>query len=255
MKIPNPAFNYDKYGERYSGQRQTEPAIAKHINNALGDAKTVINIGAGAGSYEPDDRYVIAVEPSITMRAQRILHHKAPAINATAEALPFDEDVFDAATAFLTIHHWPDIAKGLNEIRRVTRGQIVIMTYDRDDLDVFWNAEYFPEVVEVERQRYPSIPWICDLLGNHCEIRNVPIPLHCVDGFQEAFYGRPEAFLSKEVRAAMSAWGFIPEKEQDIMVSRLEKALSSGEWDKKYGHLRNQPFFDGALRLIIAKPS
>ena len=128
------------------------------------------------------------------------------------------------------------------------------MTYDRDDLDVFWNAEYFPEVIEIERQRYPSIQWVCDILGNNCEIKNIPIPLHCVDGFQEAFYGRPEAFLSKEVRAAMSAWGFIQEEQQAIMVGRLENALSSGEWDKKYGYLRKQAFFSGALRLIIAKP-
>lgn len=247
-------FNYDKYGQQYSGQRRTEPGIAKYIDHALGDASKIINVGAGAGSYEPDDRYVIAVEPSIAMRRQRIINQKVPAINATADALPFDDGVFDAATMFLTIHHWPDLARGLKEIRRITRGQIVIMTYDPSALEIFWNAEYFPEVIEVERQRYPSIKRVCDLLGDNCEIKEVPIPLNCVDGFQEAFYGRPEAFLSKEVRAAMSAWGFIPEEQQDIMVGRLKKALSSGEWDKKYGNLRNQPFFTGALRLIVAKP-
>lgn len=254
MKIQDPSFNYDKFGQHYSGQRQTEPEIAKYIHEALGDAKTILNIGAGAGSYEPEDRYVIAVEPSITMRAQRMRYHKVPAINATADVLPFDEGVFDAATAFLTIHHWPDIARGLREIRRVTRGPIIIMTYDRDDLDVFWNADYFSEVVEVERQRYPDMQWLCDQLGNNCEIQKIPIPLNCVDGFQEAFYGRPEAFISKEVRAAMSAWGFIPAEQQEVMVNRLKNALSSGEWDEKYGHLRKQPFFTGALRLVIAKP-
>ena len=139
-----PAFDYNKHGLQYSSHRQTEPEIAKHINKALGDAKTVINIGAGTGSYEAEDRYVVAVEPSAAMREQRLLKSKCPAIKASADSLPFDDGSFDAATAFLTIHHWPDIAKGLKEIRRVTRGQIIIMTYDPDALTVFWNAEYFP---------------------------------------------------------------------------------------------------------------
>jgi len=254
MKLTNPAFNYDENGHHYSAQRQTEPEIAKYINDALGDAKTVINIGAGTGSYEPNDVYVIPVEPSLAMRAQRLANGIVPAVNASAGILPFDEGAFDAATSFLTIHHWPHISQGLKEIRRVTRGKIIIMTYDPDALDVFWNAEYFPEVIEVERQRYPSIQWLCKTLGNNCEIKKIPIPLNCVDGFQEAFYGRPEAFLSKTVRAGMSAWGFLPEEQQDVMVSRLRDALSSGEWDEKYGHLRSQPFFSGALRLLVAAP-
>ena len=254
MNIFDPAFDYDKYGQLYSSHRQTEPEIAKYIHNALGDAKTVINIGAGTGSYEPDDRYVIAVEPSYTMREQRLLKSKNPAILATAESLPFDDGSFDAATAFLTIHHWPDIDKGLKEIRRVTRGQIIIMTYDPDALSVFWNAEYFPEVIEVERKRYPPLQLIFNLLGKDCLVQEIPVPLNCIDGFQEAFYGRPEAFLSKEVRSGMSAWGFIPPEQQEVLVNRLQYALSSGQWDKSYGYLRTQPFFTGALRLIIAMP-
>jgi len=126
MKITDPAFNYDTFGQSYSVQRQTEPEIEKQINKALRDAYSVINVGAGTGSYEPDDRYLIAVEPSVTMRAQRLIHGKVPAINATADALPFDEGVFDAATAFLTVHHWSDIPKRLNKIRRVTHGKIII---------------------------------------------------------------------------------------------------------------------------------
>lgn len=125
MKITDPAFDYDKYGQQYSGRRQTEPQIAAYIYKALGDAQTVINIGAGAGSYEPEDRYVIAVEPSIAMRAQRLTNHKVPAVIGTADALPFDDQSFDAATAFVTLHHWPDIKKGLKELRRVTRQQMI----------------------------------------------------------------------------------------------------------------------------------
>ena len=126
------------------------------------------------------------------------------------------------------------------------------MTFDGDALDSFWNAEYFREVMETERRRYPKIDWIVDHLGGDCSVTAVPIPLDCVDGFQEAFYGRPEAFLDREVRRAQSAWGFFSEEEQDLFVRRLAGDLESGAWDRKYGHLRTQPFFTGALRLITA---
>ena len=254
MKITDPAFNYDKDGIQYSARRQTEPAIAQYINVALNNAKTILNVGAGAGSYEPTDRYVIAVEPSVSMRAQRLLNHKNPALIGRADHLPFDHKSFDAATAFLTIHHWPDIKKGLTELRRIVRHQIIIMTFDPEALDIFWNAEYFPEVIEVEKQRYPPIDRLLDILGGKTEVQEIPVPLDCMDGFQEAFYGRPEAFLNKEVRKAMSAWGFIGEDLQEHMVKRLSDDLQSGEWDRKYGHLRTQPTFSGALRLIISYP-
>jgi len=254
MKITDPSFDYNKYGQGYSGRRQTEPEIARYIDRALGSARTVLNVGAGSGSYEPADRYVVAVEPSITMRRQRLQLHRTPAINATADSLPFDDGAFDAATAFLTIHHWPDMTKGLNEVRRVTRGPIVILTYDPDALDRFWNAEYFPEVVEVERQRYARMGDLIAVLGGTCKVEEIPVPLHCVDGFQEAFYGRPEAFLHKEVRSAMSAWGFFQPEVQEVLVQRLAGALASGEWDRKYGQLRTQPYFTGAMRLITAMP-
>jgi SAM-dependent methyltransferase len=251
MKITDPAFNYDKDGIRYSARRQTEPAIAYYINAALHDAKTILNVGAGSGSYEPTDRYVISVEPSVSMRAQRLSNHRNPALIGRTDDIPFDDKSFDAATAFLTIHHWPDIKKGLAELRRLTRHQIVIMTFDPDALDNFWNAEYFPEVIEVEKQRYPTIDSLLDMLGGKTEIWEIPVPLHCIDGFQEAFYGRPEAFLDEEVRKVMSAWGFIPEDFQKVMVKRLSDDLRSGVWDSKYGHLRTQPTFSGALRLVI----
>jgi len=252
MKITDPSFNYNKYGQGYSGHRQTEPEIAQYIDRALGPARTVLNVGAGSGSYEPTDRYVVAVEPSVAMRRQRLQLHRTPAVDAKADHLPFDDGSFDVATAFLTIHHWPDLAKGLKEVRRVTRGPIVILTYDPDALDTFWNVEYFPEVVEVERQRYVRIGDLISVLGGTCRVEEIPVPLHCVDGFQEAFYGRPEAFLYEEVRSAMSAWGFI--REQEVLVRRLAEALASGEWDKKYGHLRTQPYFTGAMRLITSVP-
>lgn len=254
MEITNPAFDYNKSGQTYSGYRQTDPGIAAYVNAALGDVKTILNVGAGSGSYEPDHAYIVAVEPSAEMRRQRKTHHKVPAINAKADNLPFDDQAFDAAMAMVTVHHWPDIAKGLKELRRVTAGQVIIMTFDPDALDDFWNAQYFPELIAVEKARYPKIALIQEALGGNTEVVAIPIPLDCKDGFQEAFYGRPEAFLQKEVRLSQSAWGFLAEGTEDVLVKRLEDELASGEWDQKYGHFRTQPFFTGALRLVISRP-
>lgn len=254
IKIENPAFDYDKNGQHYSGYRQTDPRIAEYVTFALSGAQTVLNVGAGAGSYEPADKYVVAVEPSMAMRAQRIQNRKIPAVNAKADALPFDDNAFDAAMAMVTVHHWPDINKGLQEIRRVTKGQIVVMTFDPDALDDFWNASYFPELIAVEKARYPTIAFLEACLGGPCEIVTIPVPLDCTDGFQEAFYGRPEAFLQADVRAAQSAWGFLPEGLETQLVQRLAADLQSGAWDKKYGHYRTESNFTGALRLVISRP-
>lgn len=252
MIIDNPAFDYDRFGQHYSGYRQADPAIAACVHQALGDARTVLNIGAGTGSYEPEDRYVVAVEPSAVMRAQRLTLGRTPAIHAFADHLPFDDQSFDAAMAMVTVHHWPDLEKGLKEIRRVTRNRVVIMTFDPDALDEFWNAHYFPELIAIEKARYPTIKRLQDALAGNSEVIPVPVPLHCTDGFQEAFYGRPEAFLQPEVRKSQSAWGFLPEGQEAIIVKRLEEALQSGAWDQKYGHYRTQPGFIGALRLVVA---
>ena len=254
MKIENLAFDYDKLGQKYSGHRQTDPRIAEYVIKALSGAKTILNVGAGAGSYEPSDRYVVAIEPSIVMRSQRMINGKTPAIIAKADNLPFDDNSFDASMAMVTVHHWPDIDKGLKELRRVTKHQVVIMTFDPNALDNFWNAHYFPELIEVEKARYPTIDFIQKSLGGNCELIPIPVPLDCIDGFQEAFYGRPEAFLKKEVRASQSAWGFLPAGVEDKMVKALEDDLKSGEWDKKYGHFRSEPTFTCALRLIISRP-
>ena len=254
IKIDNPSFNYDKLGGKYSNYRQTDERIAEYVYRELADATTILNVGAGAGSYEPVDKYVVSVEPSFAMRQQRLQRNKVPAINATADNLPFDDHSFDASMAMVTIHHWPDIDKGLKELRRVTKHQVVIMTFDPEQLDNFWNAEYFPEVIEVEKARYPTIDFIKNSLGGNCDVIPIPIPLDCKDGFQEAFYGRPEAFLQKEVRLSQSAWGFISEEKQEELVARLRTDLENGDWDKKYGYFRTQQTFTCALRLIVARP-
>lgn len=245
-------FDYEAGGQHYTNIRRADPTIATRIHRALGDGQQVLNVGAGAGSYEPDDRAVIAVEPSARMRSERRTRGLSPAIVATAEHLPFDDGAFDASMALITVHHWTELERGLSEMRRVTTGPVVIMTFDPNALDVFWNAEYFPELVEIERRRYPSIERIVNALGGTCRVESVPIPIDCTDGFQEAFYARPEAFFRAEVRRSQSAWGFLPEGMERVLVDRLHASLTTGEWDQRFGHWRTTPWFNGALRLVIS---
>ena len=247
-------FDYDAHGARYAEHRRPDPRIAALIDEALGDAETVVNVGAGAGSYEPQDRHVVAVEPSAAMRAQRP-PRLAPAIDATAEHLPFDDGSFDAATAFITIHQWPDPVAGLREMRRVSRDRAVVMTFDGAALERLWLGEYAPELYEAERRRYPALEEIAGALGGSVEISEVPIAIDCSDGFTEAFYARPERFLDPEVRAAQSAWGFVEAAAIERAVARLRDDLDSGEWDRRHGALRDKQEFRGALRLVVARPS
>jgi hypothetical protein len=212
----------------------------------------VINVGAGAGSYEPQDRDVVAVEPSQSMRAQRP-RRLAPAIDATAEHLPFGDRSFDAAMAIVTIHQWADWRAGLRELRRVSRRSVVVMTFDGAALDRLWLADYVPELFEAERRRYPAIDTICAALDPAATVEEVPIPIDCTDGFTEAFYGRPEHLLDPGVRAAQSAWGFVDPDASARGLERLRADLDSGSWDERYGALRRQPEFNGAVRLIVAR--
>lgn len=245
-------FDYEHGGKGYATIRQTDPRIAAMVHAGLGDARTVLNVGAGAGSYEPENRYVIAVEPSEMMRGQRP-PQRVPAVIGVAQDLPFDDDSFDAAMAMVTIHQWPDTAKGLSELRRVTRGPVVILTFDGDELSRFWLADYAPELIEAERGRYPRMDEICAALGERSEVSVVPVPIDCVDGFTEAFYARPEAFLDPEVRRSQSAWGFVENAAEERTVERLRADLDSGAWDEKYGDWREKPAFEGSLRLVVGR--
>lgn len=234
----------------YSSYRQPEPEIAAAVNDALGSAKRVLNVGAGAGSYEPRDRDVTAVEPSASMRSQRPAG-LAPAIDATAELLPFADDSFDASMATFTVHQWGDLAAGLAEMRRVTRGPVLVLSCDPAALDRFWLVDYAPEVIAVEAMRYPTAQMVRDLLGGPVEVREVPIPVGCVDGFGEAYYGRPEMLLDPGARRANSAWSFVEASVIDRFERMLRADLESGAWDARHGVLRTQPHFDGSLRLFI----
>ncbi|MGI5225262.1 class I SAM-dependent methyltransferase [Actinoallomurus sp. CA-142502] len=246
-------FDYETHGTGYAVRRRTDPRIAAYVHAALGDARTVINVGAGAGSYEPTDRQVTPVEPSASMRAQRPAH-LAPAVDAVAEDLPFPDDAFDAAMATVTIHQWSDTDAGLRELRRVSRGPVVILTFDGDALDLLWLAEYAPELIAAERRRYPDIEHVRQVLGGTVTVTPIPIPIDCVDGFTEAYYARPERFLDPLVRKSQSAWGFVDQPAIDRAVERLRTDLTDGEWNRRHGHLLRQPSFLGSLRLITALP-
>jgi SAM-dependent methyltransferase len=252
-KTPAGDFDYDARGHSYAQQRRTDPRIAALVHQALGPARTVLNIGAGAGSYEPTDRYVLAIEPSATMRAQRPAH-LTPAIHGVAESLPLDDQSVDASMAMVTVHQWPDLQKGLRELCRVTRGHIVVLTFDGDALDRFWLADYVPELIAAERRRYPAMDLLRELLGIKTEVQVVPVPMDCVDGFTEAFYARPERFLDPAVRRSQSAWGFVEDKVQERFVKALGDDLQSGAWEERYGKWRRQPFFEGSLRLVVSHP-
>ena len=244
--------NYRRIGAGYASFRQPEPFIIQLIEAQLGSARQVLNVGAGAGSYEPRDREVTAVEPSATMRAQRPAW-LPDAIDARAEALPFPDGCFDASMATFTVHQWPDLAAGLAEMRRVTRGPVLVLTCDPSLVQRFWLNDYASEVLAVEAGRYPVLSRIAAALGDASRIEPVPIPLHCADGFNEAYYGRPELLLSPDARRACSAWSFVEESVVLRFTSTLGRDLSNGNWDARFGHLRTQPFLDGSLRLVVGK--
>lgn len=246
-------FDYERGGAGYADRRRADPRIEAVVHAALADARTVLNVGAGAGSYEPGDRYVVAVEPSGSMRAQRRAP-TVPAVDATAEALPFDDGSFDAAMATVTVHQWSDWHRGLTELRRVSRGPVVVLTFDGTALDDFWLAGYVPELMVAEARRYPPLEAIRAALGGTSTVATVPVANDCTDGFTEAFYARPERLLDPEVRRAQSAWGFVDPATAEAGLDRLRSDLASGAWDSRYGRLRDQPTFAGSLRLITALP-
>lgn len=246
--------DYGEIGASYARFRQPDPFIAARILEALGDARTVLNVGAGAGSYEPTDRDVTALEPSASMRAQRP-PHLGVAVDGVAEDLPFDDASFDASMAIVTVHQWADLEKGLCEMRRVTRGPVVLLVCDPARMQDYWLNDYIPEVRAVEASRFPAIRRLVGALGPRVEVLPVPIPLGCRDGFNEAYYGRPEALLDPEARLACSSWSLVPEAAVDRFVRRLSADLASGLWDERHGHLRSQTFFDGPLRLVVRRPA
>lgn len=245
--------DYAVISRSYTDHRVPEPRIARIVHEALGGARTVLNVGAGAGSYEPADREVTPVEPSASMRAARPAHLPA-AVDAVAEDLPFADGAFDAAMTTFSVHQWGDLPAGLAELRRVTAGPVAVLTCDPGLVRDFWLYEYAPEVLDTEARRYPSPKSLAEGLGGNVRTIPVPIPLDCSDGFNEAYYGRPERLLDEGARLSCSAWSFVGEEVERRFVGHLSRDLADGTWDRRHGRLRALPELVGSLVLVVSSP-
>ncbi len=242
---------YDTIGKGYAELRRPDPRIHAQIVRALGDAETVVNVGAGTGSYEPDDRKVIAVEPSMEMIRQRRAG-SAPTVRADATALPFATKRFDAALAVLTMHHWPNPIAGLKEMRRVASGRVVVLTHFIRSLEDFWLVrDYFPETIERDLWRFPTEEEVRDAIDVF-DIEVVPVPSDCIDGFLACYWSRPEAYLDERIRSGMSIFPLLDPSLVNAAVRRLRADLESGAWDERYGDLRSMSEHDFGYRLVVA---
>lgn len=246
----NKTGDYDAIGRGYALNRKPDPRIARQILGALDGVATVVNVGAGAGSYEPRHLAVTAVEPSIEMIRQRP-PDAAPVVRAIAEQLPFADHSFDASLAVLTIHHWRDLPGGLAEMRRVARRRVVILTWDVAAGDSFWlTAHYFPEITAFDSTRFDPIDELADAL--RAQVIPVPVPRDCQDGFLAAFWARPEEYLDPRRRAAMSGFAQIPAEAIESGLERLKRDIRDGTWDRQFGELRFRESLDTGYRLLVA---
>lgn len=244
---------YDRIGKDYQRKRRADPRFEALIEQALGDCITIVNVGAGTGSYESPNRKVVAIEPAETMIRQRP-PDAAPAIVGEAERLPLLDQSVDAVTAFMTVHHWMDVPRGLRELRRIARRRIVIMSYLPGDTplpDRWLTNVYFPGIAAAHRRRFPDLRGYEAVLG---AVNLVPllIPRDCTDGFIDAFWARPEVYLDPKVRSSMSAFQLLNPVELIQGLAKLRADLKSGAWETNFGRLRSQEAIDVGLRLIVA---
>jgi SAM-dependent methyltransferase len=251
MRPGSSGGSYDELGAHYTVSRRPDPRIAARIREALGDVGSVVNVGAGAGSYEPHDVRVLAVEPSLVMIRQRP-PGSAPVVRAHAEHLPLRDGSFDAGLAVLTVHHWRDRERGLAELGRVTIERIVIVTWDPAARDAFWlTARYFPEIAELDAGRFPSIGEVERVLGP-LDVRPLLVPHDCSDGFLGAFWQRPAAYLDPHVRRAMSAFARLPPAVVDAGLALLAEDLASGRWLELFGEATRATEADLGYRVVSA---
>jgi SAM-dependent methyltransferase len=240
---------YDAIGRSYSTRRRPDPRLTARVDALIGPDTTVVNVGAGTGSYEPVRSGVVAVEPSIVMLSQR-LPSAAPAVRAVAEALPFQDQAFDVVLAILTLHHWNDQRRGLEECTRVARDRVVILTWD-PGAEAFWLVrDYFPEILAIDRRIFPAMELLRAVLGS-IDVHPLPIPADCVDGFLGAYWQRPEAYLDEGVRASISSFSRL--KSIGPQLERLERDLRSGEWERRNAQLYHRAELDLGYRLVMAK--
>ncbi|MBX3471173.1 MAG: class I SAM-dependent methyltransferase [Planctomycetes bacterium] len=254
--MPPATPRYEQIGQGYARTRREDPRLRALLHAALGDARTVVNVGAGAGSYEPPDRHVVAVEPSDVMAAQRP-PELAPALRASAHDLPLRDGSVDAAMAVLTVHHWDEEQeRGVRELRRVARGPVVLLTYDAAVAARMWlQADYLPEVGELDRRTFPPLERLAAWLGGAVDVTPVPIPRDTSDWMLGAFWAHPERVLDPQARAATSGFARMPAAVVARAVSDLSRDLADGTWDARHGHLRALDAFDAGLRLVVARPA
>jgi SAM-dependent methyltransferase len=238
---------YDSIGRTYSGRRESDPRIAGAIAAAIDGCYSILNVGAGTGSYEPACKSVVAIEPSRTMIAQRP-PGAAPVIQGRAESLPFRDGSFDAVLGILTVHHWRDKEKGFSECRRVARKRVVFFTIDFDVSDKFWLFDYFPALI-IDKQIFPNIERYADFFRS-VELLPVPIPADCRDGFLGAYWKRPREYLDPLVRGSISTFSRIGDMAANL--ARLEADIDSGAWQQRYPYLKDQSELDLGYRLVIA---
>ncbi len=242
---------YDTIGRTYTTTRGPDPRIAARIDAALGDARSVLNVGAGTGSYEPRDRDVTAVEPSAVMRAQRP-PSAAPCVTAGAEALPFADAGFDAVLAILTLHHWTDWRAGAAECRRVARDRIVVFTWDPAAAGRMWlGPDYFPGLWNDDIARFPTLDAQAKAFGAE-EIEIVPIPHDCTDGFMGAHWRRPAAYLNPAIRDGISTFALRTPEQLEPGLRALEDDLASGAWAERHADLLELDELDLGYRLLVA---
>lgn len=236
---------YDDIGCVYSARRRSDPRIAQAIDGALRGCRSILNVGAGAGSYEPRDVSVVAVEPSRIMISQRTVD-AAPVVQACAEALPFPDGSFDAVLGILTLHHWKDQRRGLSECARVAKSKVVFLTSDFDVCVRFWLFDYFPGLLS-DNGLFPGISYFEKVLGT-ATWAAVPVPADCQDGFLGAYWKRPHAYLDPTVRAGISTFSKIGNIDAQLM--RLQNDLDSGEWEKRYPELADLRELDLGYRIL-----
>jgi SAM-dependent methyltransferase len=241
---------YDTIGRAYAGHRRPDPRIARLVTSALGGAQSVVNVGAGAGSYEPTGRAVVAVEPSAVMIAQRPAD-AAPAVRGSAERLPFSDGAFEAAMAILSAHHWSDWRAGLAEMRRVARDRVVVLTWDPAHPGFWLVRDYFPDLIEFDRRVFPALAEVEAVLGR-VEVSAVPVPHDCVDGFLGAYWRRPWEYLDEGVRGGISTFSRIGDLAPRL--DRLRADLESGRWAVKNAELLGLEELDLGYRLVSVQP-
>jgi len=240
---------YDAVASTYGRHRRADPRIVAAIGEAIGDGRSVLNVGAGSGSYEPAGRTLAAVEPSAAMIARRP-SAAAPVVRARAEDLPFRSGVVDAALAVLTVHHWQDRSRGLAELRRVARDRVVLVTWDPAAAPFWLVRDYFPDLVAEDRRIFPSIDELARALGR-VDVRPLPVPSDCADGFLGAYWQRPHAYLDAAVRACISTFARLRDVAPGL--ARLRRDLDSGEWATRNADLAGRQELDVGYRIVIGQ--